>query len=113
MDLNELFEFLMEDFIFDRILEHSLDSHTNDLFKKDDSFVISRMKIQNTEETMCQICLETIEKEELVYDLQCKHHFHSVCLEESVSFQHYDCPTCREKISVCKKNEHTIVYNEN
>ena len=47
MDLNEVFDFLVEDMIYDRILEHSMDSHVNDLFKKDNTNIVDVCKIQN------------------------------------------------------------------
>jgi hypothetical protein len=112
MDLNEVFNFLIEDIVYERILEHSMDSHMNDLFKKNDSFLINVGQVENNEEDTCQICLETIEKGVQIYNLDCQHKFHSSCLEQSISFQHYDCPACREKIPIRNKNEHVIVYND-
>jgi hypothetical protein len=112
MDLNEVFDFLVEDVIYDRILEHSMDSHVNDLFKKDNTYIVDVCKTQTCKEENCQICLESINKEEEIYDLPCKHTFHSTCLDQSISFQHYYCPSCRQKIPIRKKNNHIIVYNE-
>lgn len=107
-----MFNILLEDVIYDRILEHSMDSHVDSLFQKDNTFIIDCSKIEITEKDNCQICLEEIEKDESIYDLECKHKFHLTCLDESVSFQHYYCPSCREKIPIRKKNEHVIIYNE-
>lgn len=112
MDLNEVFDFLVEDMIYDRILEHSMDSHVNDLFKKDNTYVVDVCKIKNCTENNCLICLEVIEKDDEIYDLPCKHEFHCACLDQSISFQHYYCPSCREKIPIRKKNNHVIVYND-
>ena len=113
MDLNEVFNFLLEDIVYDRIMEQSMESHLNDLFKKKDAFLVDVAKVDNEVEDSCQICLEVLEKDAKIFDLPCKHKFHSCCLEQSVSFQHYDCPTCREKIPIRPKNEHVIHYNEN
>ena len=87
--------------------------HVNDLFKKDNTNIVDVCKIQNCKEDNCLICLDAIEKDEEIYDLPCKHKFHCACLDQSISFQHYHCPSCREKIPIRKKNNHIIKCSTN
>lgn len=112
MNVDEFINFLMEDVIYERILEQSMDTHLNELFKKEDKYEINLEKIKLEEEEKCLICLEIISTEEDVYKNNCNHKFHIKCLEESVSFNHLYCPTCRHSIPIRNKNEHYIHYNE-
>ena len=112
MDLNEFLNDIMEDYIYDRILEHSIDSHIDELYKKNDNHRIMVDLIDCVSEETCLVCLEKVEIGTKVYNLSCRHYFHQQCLEESVSFQHFSCPSCREKIPIEKKNTHIIKYNE-
>lgn len=112
MNVDEFINFLMEDVIYDRILEQSMESHLNEIFKKEDKYEINLEKIKLKEEEKCLICLDNISKEEEIYKTHCKHNFHMKCLEESVSFNHVDCPTCRHSIPIRNKHEHYIQYHE-
>lgn len=50
------------------------------------------------EENMeCPICMEEIEKNESLYNIQCQHILHKKCLEEAIK-SNYLCPICRNKI---------------
>lgn len=111
MNVDEFINFLMEDVIYDRILQESVETHLDEIFKKEDKYEINTPILKVKEEEKCLICLEDIEKEEEVYDLPCHHFFHKDCLKQSVSYNHLDCPTCREKIPTRNKNEHFIQYH--
>jgi len=51
------------------------------------------------EETQpCSICLDGITKGCSVYDIPCKHHFHSDCLTQWLERQKNSCPLCRQKM---------------
>lgn len=112
MNVDEFINFLMEDVIYDRILEQSMESHLNEIFKKEDKYEINLEKMKVKDEEKCLICLETVSIEEEVYNIPCHHFFHKKCLEESVSFNHLYCPTCRHSIPIRNKNEHYIQYHE-
>lgn len=111
MNVDELINFLMEDFIYDRILEQSVETHLDEIFKKEDKYEICVPILKKDSEDKCLICLGEITKEEEIYDLPCQHFFHKECLKESVSYNHLDCPSCREKIPIRNKNEHLIQYH--
>lgn len=111
MNANEFINFLMEDLVYDRILEESVETHLDEIFKKDDKYEINCPVIKVEEDDKCLICLEDIKKEEDVYSLPCRHFFHINCLKQSVSHNHLYCPTCREKIPIRNKNEHFIQYH--
>ena len=112
MNVDEFINFLMEDVIYERILEQSMDTHLNELYKKEDKYEINLEKKKHEEEDICLICLDNISKEEEIYKTHCNHNFHMKCLEESVSFNHLYCPTCRHSIPTRNKNEHYIRYHE-
>ena len=60
---------------------------------------VKNPKKNNTQTLECVICLDDIEKQNSIYDLGCKHHFHQRCIDKWV---HYGstCPLCRIDISV-------------
>ena len=112
MNVDEFINFLMQDFIYDRVMEESVDTHLNNIFKKVDKYEINSEKKKQEKEEKCLICLDKIMEEENVYDLPCGHCFHLKCLEESVNFNHLFCPICRHPIPTRNKNEHHIQYHE-
>lgn len=111
MNIDNFINFMMEDLIFERILEQSVDSHLNELYKKNNKYKIIAKKKKIEKEEKCSICLENIEKNSEVFELSCGHFFHSECLEESVSHNHIECPTCRRKLPIHDRSEHFIQYH--
>ena len=111
--MNEILDSLLDDFIYQRILHQSMDSHQKELFKKTNQYKIvgKKRKLDKKDSHYCFICLEKIE-DEFVYDLKCRHVFHTKCLETGVSFQHHNCPTCREPIPVRNCSEHFVSYDQ-
>ena len=57
-----------------------------------------KKKAQN--ESECSICLNSIKKGEEIYDIACKHTFHTSCLYTWMEHRNHDptCPLCRCKI---------------
>jgi hypothetical protein len=110
MNVDEFINFLMDDIIYERILEQSMETHLDEIYKKEDKYEICEEKKKLEEEDRCLICLEMIQKGEEVYKISCNHPFHINCLNESVSFNHKCCPICRDRIPLRKKNEHIIEY---
>jgi hypothetical protein len=49
----------------------------------------------------CAICIVSIEKDDEVYPLKCKHVYHKDCLDEWCRHKE-DCPVCRETIPVAQ-----------
>ncbi|OJJ50647.1 hypothetical protein ASPZODRAFT_223302 [Penicilliopsis zonata CBS 506.65] len=45
---------------------------------------------------VCAICLETIESKDTVYNLACRHAFHTDCLERWYISWHLKCPVCQQ-----------------
>lgn len=111
MNVDDLINFLMNDLIYDRIIEESMESHLNDIFKREDKYEINLETKKQEKEENCLICLDMILKDEEVFCIPCGHSFHKNCLRESVSFNHLYCPTCRYPIPLRKKNEHHIQYH--
>ena len=109
-----ILDLLLDDFIYEHIIQQSLDTHEKELFQKKEQYQVHlpRTTVTGLEDTdKCFICLEPIEKNDSVYTLPCKHQFHCACLDTSVSFQHFNCPTCRHPIPIRDSNEHSITYN--
>jgi hypothetical protein len=54
-------------------------------------------KYKCKEDANCTICLEKISKNTEIYKLECKHNFHSNCLEDWLK-EKLSCPICRKNI---------------
>jgi hypothetical protein len=69
--------------------------------------IIYKTLLISDEETICCICMETKEKNEICY-LNCHHTFCHYCVENCLKMQHlYVCSLCREEVIViiCQKLE--------
>lgn len=114
--MNQLFESLIDDFVFENIIQESLDEFQKTLFQKVCHFEIALLKKEKYSKeqsnNICFICLEKIQKDEMIYNLKCGHLFHAVCIDNSVSYQHFNCPTCRMPLPIRDTKEHFIHYNE-
>ena len=49
-------------------------------------------------EGICTICLDSVEADELVYTVPCKHQFHARCLYTLIGTSEYRCPNCRASL---------------
>ncbi len=120
---HDIFTSLLDELLYERILEQSLESHQAELFNKTNDFVLEiDTKIYESDQKInCFICYNDICKGERVYELDCQHFYHDQCLLEAVSHQHTLCPVCRKslpvrQIKIEKKTdsagEHSITYHE-
>ena len=57
-----------------------------------------------TDEKECSICLDTFEPDSKIRLIDCKHVFHSDCLDIWLLQHDYKCPHCREKIANYKSD---------
>lgn len=100
----------IENTILNTAIENSLQSYNEDLFKKNDDFVIDMASERMAEEEVlterCYICLEECKPRCVIYRLPCGHFFHKSCLDQAIAHQHYHCPTCKSKIPIKTNNIH-------
>ncbi|GJW57854.1 zinc finger, RING/FYVE/PHD-type containing protein [Tanacetum coccineum] len=63
----------------------------------------------------CAVCLSTIEEDDEIQVLRCKHLFHRKCLDRCVEYQHTACPLCRDYLAVprmvCELGRELIVFS--
>ncbi|GKD04012.1 zinc finger, RING/FYVE/PHD-type containing protein, partial [Tanacetum coccineum] len=63
----------------------------------------------------CAVCLSTIEEDDEIQVLRCKHMFHRKCLDRCVEYQHMACPLCRDYLAVprmvCELGRELIVFS--
>jgi hypothetical protein len=100
---NALFDNLLENERFQEAVSNSINTYNDEIFNKTDEYMMQDLPILNYKEEKCLICLDEINKNELIYKLKCKHIFHKDCLNESIQHQHYDCPLCKTKLDLKKK----------
>ena len=115
--MSNLIEDLVDDYVFQNILHESFENFQNTLFKKVKNFKIVFLEketfVENTSTNfLCFICLEKIVKNQIIYKLNCNHIFHAECLDQCVSYQHFQCPTCRKPFPVRNTDEHFIYYHD-
>tara|TARA_B110000879_G_scaffold208453_1_gene294080 strand:+ start:1094 stop:1825 length:732 start_codon:yes stop_codon:yes gene_type:complete len=63
---------------------------------KDDK-VIKKYKLEKNIDDKCTICLCPLNKEDLIWELKCKHIFHQDCIKIWLKEYNYKCPVCREE----------------
>lgn len=107
---SSLFDQLFEQDHFQEVLQNSLETYHEELFKKKDEFQLTIQPIQlqpsdlvSLTDTPCHICLESFLPLDTVYTLPCGHVFHTHCLDDSISFQHDSCPLCRKPLQLVPK----------
>ena len=121
--LHDIFTSLLDDILYERVLEQSLESHRSELFNKTDQFILELdpQLYEKEEPTNCFICYSDICKNDKIYLLDCQHVYHENCLREAVKHQHVSCPVCRKSIPVREikidkksdsEKEHSIIYHE-
>lgn len=100
----EFLDVLMEEIILEQTLQESMNSEYEDLFKRNDDIEVNLKKIMyQKESTECKICLENINKNDLIYEIDCTHTFHCDCLLNCLKHQHNKCPICRNEINYLNK----------
>lgn len=66
----------------------------------------------STDKTVCAICCTTINQDQRVYHLDCKHLFHHTCLESWFRISsNLECPLCRQS-NLYNKPVNRIFYKE-
>ena len=70
------------------------------VLSKDDLNNISEKKYSeiSTEENTCSICLDIIKQDEIIRQLDCKHVFHTKCIEKYLLEYSCKCPLCRKDV---------------
>lgn len=63
---------------------------------------ISEFSDIKTDEKQCSICLDDFEPSNKIRLINCKHLFHSECLDTWLLQHDYKCPHCREKVAEYK-----------
>lgn len=105
-EIDEYFTQIIEDSLLNSVMQQSVDSYHNDLFKKNEMLKInlspSVFSKKNSE--TCFICYCPFQENEIVYDLSCNHTFHKECLDKAVLFQHTKCAICRKDIPIHENN---------
>lgn len=67
-----------------------------------DKIQISEFSDIKTDEKQCSICLDDFEPSSKIRLINCKHLFHSECLDTWLLQHDYKCPHCREKVAEYK-----------
>ena len=76
----------MDELILEQTLQDSMNSEYEDLFKRNDDIQVNLKKIVYDKETIeCKICLENINKNDFIYDINCSHIFHCDCLLQFIN----------------------------
>jgi hypothetical protein len=121
--MDELLTSLLDDILFERALEQSLETHQSKLFEKTDNLELELESsiYDKKDNTNCFICYFDITNGDEIYKLECNHEYHKECLLKAVEHQHRLCPVCRKllpikEIKIEKENnnkkEHLITYHE-
>ena len=65
---------------------------------------LEKIKMEETLEENCSICMEQIEKNNDIIKLPCKHLFHEECIKSHLLNYDYKCPLCRYDVGIHKVN---------
>ncbi len=63
---------------------------------------LESVKLENTLECDCSVCMGHMEKDEMVTKLKCEHTFHTECIEPYLKKYNYKCPVCRAEVGKAK-----------
>ena len=59
---------------------------------------LNKYTLDCNSETKCVICMDNMNKTQVVCELGCKHLFHDECIKEHLSHYSYKCPICRDEV---------------
>ena len=79
----------------------------NDIVVTTDVEYLNKLTNIIVEETLsddCSICRSSIDKGNIVLDIECKHYFHKECLLEYLQNYNHICPLCRKEIGTTHIN---------
>lgn len=89
----------IEQQMVNQALNDSMDTHHQSLFRRDSKISIDIEPSEwDAEPEKCFICLEMMERGEMVTRIPCSHAFHSACIQDFITHQHRQCPLCRTAI---------------
>lgn len=84
--------------IIDESFEESNSIDSNNISKNDHVEKLKNLKkIKLEEDADCIICMEKIQKNKNVYQINCNHKFHKHCLSNWLK-EKFECPVCRHEI---------------
>ena len=58
---------------------------------------IKKYKLDNDLDEKCTVCLCPLKKDDMIWELKCKHVFHQDCIKTWLKEYNYKCPICREE----------------
>ena len=64
---------------------------------EEDKSKLKKYKLENNLEDKCSICLDSMEKDQEIMELPCKHIYHSKCINEYLTKYSYKCPFCKKE----------------
>ncbi len=67
-------------------------------FVEEEVVPLKKPNLTNARAQSCSICFDEIVEGEPIYDIPCKHQFHSKCLEKWLDRRKDSCPLCRQKM---------------
>lgn len=89
----------IEQQMVDQALNESMDTHHQSLFRRDSKICLEIEPSEwNQDPEKCFICLEMMERGEMVVRIPCSHVFHGACIQDFITHQHRQCPLCRTAI---------------
>ena len=95
----------------DLITDLETDVHTHNLnnnvvvtLDENDLSKLKKRKLDNQHDNNCTICMSTMDKDEIVTELNCSHTFHTSCIEPYFTQYNYKCPVCRVEVGKPKYN---------
>jgi len=106
LSLVRLVETLIETRLFRQSLDDSMETYSNELFRRQDELRLNSDPIPWTdqeEEKKCYVCFDLFVHHDPVVKLPCHHVFHHACAEDTVAHQHLRCPLCRADIPTRRK----------
>jgi hypothetical protein len=69
-------------------------------FVLNDYFELTKFDNNMCENKECSICLENMNKDNIVKCIYCKNEFHETCINELWSIRHDNCPLCRKSTHI-------------
>jgi len=65
---------------------------------------LKSFKLESKLDTNCSICMEQMDKDNIVTELKCTHTYHTDCIELYLKQYNYKCPVCRLEVGKTKYN---------
>ena len=91
--------------VLQNTIQPSYDEELEDVLVTLDDNSLDNLKVKKIEKDMnekCSICMVKIVKDDEVFDLKCKHLFHTDCMKIYLEEYGYKCPVCRVELGKTK-----------